>query len=141
MMTDEEILKAFNKKRREEIVRIVVRPKFTLYKEVFQLIIALAVVFATVCLRSHLSDLQFTILLIAEILLFAVSQTKNILLLLIFLYQKFAPRLIRAACLFTPSCSEYMRLSILKYGVFKGAKKGINRLRKCRPPNGGLDEP
>lgn len=140
-MTDEEILKAFNKKRIEEVKKAVIRPKFTLYKETIQIIIALAIIFVTVFFRGHLSDLQFTLLLIAEALLFFASQTKNILLLLIFFYQKFTPKLIRSACLFTPSCSEYMRLSILKYGVFKGVKKGFNRLRKCRPPNGGLDEP
>lgn len=140
-MTDEEILKAFNKKRIEEQTKMVVRPKFSLYKEILQIIIGLAVIFATVFFRAHLSNLQFKILLIAEMLLFFVSQTKNILLLFIFFYQKFTPKLIRSACLFTPSCSEYMRISIMKYGVFKGVKKGFNRLRRCRPPNGGFDEP
>ncbi|NLT09546.1 MAG: membrane protein insertion efficiency factor YidD [Ruminococcus sp.] len=80
-------------------------------------------------------------MLIAAILIFLIAQTKNIILLMIFLYQKFAPKAIRAACLFTPSCSEYMRISVQKYGVLKGVKKGFRRLRRCRPPNGGLDEP
>ena len=141
MMTDKEILEAFNKQRKKELSKIVVRPKFMLYKELFQIIIALTVIAVTVCFHSLLSEQLFMVLITLEIVLFFISQIKNILLLLIFIYQKFAPIFIREACLFTPSCSEYMRLSILKYGVCKGVKKGLHRLKRCRPPNGGIDEP
>ena len=140
-MTDKEILKAFNQSRKKEIKKLGIRPKFSLHKELIQLLIAFAVISVTVCFSSKLSEKQFLFILCAELLLFFATQTRNLLLLLIFLYQKAAPMTIRGACLFTPSCSEYMRLSILKYGVFKGVKKGLNRLRRCRPPNGGHDEP
>ena len=56
-------------------------------------------------------------------------------------YQKFAPESLRKACLFTPTCSEYMLLAIKKYGFLKGFFKGLKRLFRCHPPNGGVDEP
>ena len=36
-------------------------------------------------------------------------------------------------CRFTPTCSEYMIEAIENYGVIKGIKLGIKRLKKCRP--------
>lgn len=45
-------------------------------------------------------------------------------------------------CRFHPTCSEYTRLSLLKYGLFKGSMKGFWRILRCNPwfP-GGIDEP
>lgn len=59
----------------------------------------------------------------------------------ILLYQKHAPERLRQSCLFTPSCSEYMRLAIEKYGALRGVAKGIRRLCRCHRPNGGVDLP
>ncbi len=59
----------------------------------------------------------------------------------VLLYQKYAPEKLRRACLFTPSCSEYMLLAIEKYGVVIGTAKGIWRLCRCHYPNGGVDLP
>lgn len=36
-------------------------------------------------------------------------------------------------CRFTPTCSEYMIQSIEEYGVIKGIKLGIKRIKRCRP--------
>ena len=140
-MTDKEILKAFNQSRKKGMKKAGIRPKFMLHKELLQLLTAFAVICVTLCFRSVMPDSFLAVILSAELILLFVTQTKNLLLLLIFLYQKAAPMAIRGACLFTPSCSEYMRLSILKYGVLRGVKKGFHRLRRCRPPNGGIDEP
>ena len=147
-MTDEEILRAFNQKRekdiekrKNDIKKAVIRPSFTLHKELLMLISAIAVMAVCIYFGSALSGIKFTLLLAFLLVLFFISQTKNIMLLLIFLYQKFAPAFIRNACLFTPSCSEYMRISLTKYGVRKGFIKGVKRLRRCQPPNGGIDEP
>ena len=57
------------------------------------------------------------------------------------IYQRFAPDSIRNKCRFEPSCSEYMILSIQKYGVIHGIRKGINRLKRCNIHNGGYDTP
>lgn len=57
------------------------------------------------------------------------------------LYQRYAPSRIRLSCVFEPSCSEYMISAVEKYGAFKGVAKGIRRLLRCRPQNGGQDIP
>lgn len=140
-MTDEEIIEAFKKKHKEDIKKAVIRPKFGLYKELLQIVVFLSPIVLIAVFGGVLKLWQYLTLLTVAILIFVIVQTKNIILLMIFLYQKFAPKTIRAACLFQPSCSEYMKQSIIKYGVFKGVKKGFKRLKRCRPPNGGLDEP
>jgi len=42
----------------------------------------------------------------------------------------------RAACRFTPTCSEYTRQAIEKYGIIHGIFLGIKRISKCRPGGG-----
>ena len=42
----------------------------------------------------------------------------------------------RAACRFIPTCSEYTRLAIEKYGVIKGTWLGLKRISRCRPGGG-----
>lgn len=66
---------------------------------------------------------------------------KKIIIWVVRLYQKKAPYYIRSSCRFKPSCSEYMILSVEKYGCFKGVYKGVRRLLRCKPPNGGVDYP
>jgi len=34
-------------------------------------------------------------------------------------------------CNFTPSCSEYTKQAIEKYGAIKGAILGLNRIKRC----------
>ena len=65
---------------------------------------------------------------------------KNFLLYLIKIYQsisKYTP----AVCRFYPTCSEYMRQAIEKYGVLKGGWLGIKRLSKCHPFHPGGNDP
>ena len=42
----------------------------------------------------------------------------------------------RAACRFTPSCSEYTVTAIARYGAFRGVYMGIKRIMRCRPGGG-----
>ncbi|MFQ6696307.1 MAG: membrane protein insertion efficiency factor YidD [Alphaproteobacteria bacterium] len=42
----------------------------------------------------------------------------------------------RCACRFTPTCSEYTKQAIEKYGAFKGTWMGIKRISRCRPGGG-----
>lgn len=42
----------------------------------------------------------------------------------------------RAACRFTPTCSEYTRQAIEKYGTIRGTWMGIKRISRCRPGGG-----
>ncbi len=60
---------------------------------------------------------------------------------LVLLYKAFAPLEVRARCRFTPTCSTYMIMAINKYGLIIGVIKGIRRLLRCKPPNGGEDYP
>lgn len=64
---------------------------------------------------------------------------KKFLLGIIFLYQKISahtpPR-----CRFYPTCSEYTKQAIEKYGIIKGGKLAFKRIIKCHPLNeGGYD--
>ena len=72
---------------------------------------------------------------------YAVVRLKAFLIFLVKLYQKIAPISIRKRCRFEPSCSQYMLLSIEKYGARKGFAKGFRRWCNCKPPNGGFDWP
>ena len=56
-------------------------------------------------------------------------------------YKAFAPLSVRDNCRFNPTCSTYMILAIKKYGLFIGVFKGIKRILRCKPPNGGDDFP
>ncbi|MBS38465.1 MAG: hypothetical protein CMO26_21390 [Thiotrichales bacterium] len=56
-------------------------------------------------------------------------------------YQLTTPNRIRRCCRFEPTCSHYTIIALEKYGVVAGLRKGINRLLRCRAPNGGVDIP
>lgn len=62
---------------------------------------------------------------------------KKICIFLINCYQ-ILPLASHDLCRFTPTCSEYMKSAIEEFGVKKGIKLGIKRLKKCHPfgPNG-----
>jgi len=64
---------------------------------------------------------------------------KKLALFLIKIYQwisKFTP----PVCRFTPTCSEYTKQAIIKYGLLKGSWLGIKRICRCHPGNpGGYD--
>ena len=43
-------------------------------------------------------------------------------------------------CKYEPTCSEYMKQAIEKYGVIKGTIKGFARIIRCNPfSKGGYD--
>lgn len=57
---------------------------------------------------------------------------KKIILKLINLYQ-ITPLSSHKMCRFTPTCSEYTKQAISKYGVLKGLFLSIKRILKCHP--------
>ena len=59
----------------------------------------------------------------------------------VLIYKVTAPLEVREACRFYPTCSTYMIMAINKYGLIVGITKGIRRLLRCKPPNGGIDYP
>lgn len=65
---------------------------------------------------------------------------RRLAVLLIELYQR-CSRLLPPVCRFTPTCSEYTRQAILKYGVLKGVWLGMRRIVRCHPLNPGGHDP
>jgi uncharacterized protein len=45
------------------------------------------------------------------------------------------------SCRFQPGCSEYMVLSVRKYGPIRGAWRGLKRVCRCNPWSAGGDDP
>lgn len=61
-----------------------------------------------------------------------VINLKKIIINLINIYQKI-PGSFHNSCRFTPTCSEYTKQAIEKYGSLKGISLGIKRIIKCHP--------
>lgn len=85
--------------------------------------------------------LRFVLLYVFGLALSIIAFAKQIIIFFIRVYQRYGPYEIRCKCLFVPNCSEYMILAIKKHGLIKGIKKGIDRLKRCHLPNGGIDYP
>jgi len=87
---------------------------------------------------------------VKNFLIFIWQLPRNLLRGLIWLYQKtlspdhswlrvFFPH---GYCRFQPSCSEYGKIALKKYGVIRALPKIIWRILRCNPWNeGGHDEP
>jgi len=56
------------------------------------------------------------------------------------LYQRVISPLLPQSCRFYPTCSEYAKQAILKYGPLKGGWLALKRLARCHPlSSGGYD--
>ena len=65
---------------------------------------------------------------------------KKFLIFLIEEYQRYISPILGKNCKFYPTCSEYTKQAIKKYGAFKGFFCGIKRIIRCNPfSNGGYD--
>lgn len=68
---------------------------------------------------------------------------KKFFIFLINIYQKrISPifHFLGINCKYYPTCSEYTKQAILKYGILKGGGLGIVRILKCNPfSKGGYD--
>lgn len=65
---------------------------------------------------------------------------KRFLLWLIRFYQRRISPGLPPSCRFVPTCSEYARQAIEKYGALKGTYLAVRRLLKCHPFHpGGYD--
>ncbi len=55
-------------------------------------------------------------------------------------YQYAFRPMLGASCRFYPSCSDYAREAIEKYGALRGASLGVRRILRCHPYHpGGYD--
>ncbi|WP_242872833.1 membrane protein insertion efficiency factor YidD [Ruminococcus flavefaciens] len=141
---DEQIILAQVKQSLEESKKIVIRPKIKVWKDALLLLSIILIVSMAMIAIHYLTDISdwiFALILLLAVILFFAILGKKLLLTIITLYQKYAPEIVRSSCLFEPCCSEYMKLSVMKYGALKGFIRGIKRILRCRYPNGGIDEP
>lgn len=132
------------KSRKQEDLK---RPEVSLVKGIIPLILFIVsfiiLFFGAYTLTKFLfiSETTFRFIIIGVFLIIALIYLKRFVIWTILVYQKFAPSKIRLLCCFEPSCSEYMKISIQKHGIFYGIYKGIKRLLRCHYPNGGTDYP
>ena len=55
-------------------------------------------------------------------------------------YKRFVSSWLPSACRYHPTCSEYMREAVERYGARRGAWMGVKRLARCHPFHaGGVD--
>ncbi len=66
---------------------------------------------------------------------------KALLLKSVDFYQKnISPRKKSACCRFVPTCSEYAKIAIERYGAARGSALAVKRLLRCQPLcKGGYD--
>lgn len=65
---------------------------------------------------------------------------RRILIAPIKVYQRFISPLLPAACIYTPTCSQYAVEAIERYGIGKGSWLAIRRIVRCSPfHDGGYD--
>ncbi len=56
-------------------------------------------------------------------------------------YKRWISPLLPCACRFEPTCSEYMREAVERYGTARGVAKGVWRLMRCHPFHAGGFDP
>lgn len=66
---------------------------------------------------------------------------QGLFVLIIRFYQLFISPLLGANCRYTPTCSQYGKEAILKYGPFKGGLMAIRRILRCNPWGGHGHDP
>lgn len=54
-------------------------------------------------------------------------------------YQRWISPRLGNRCVFDPSCSRYSELAFREKGFTQGLRLTLNRLKRCRPKNGGID--
>lgn len=58
---------------------------------------------------------------------------KFLVLDLLGVYKAFVSPFLPPACRFEPTCSEYAREAVERYGAFRGTWMGIKRILRCQP--------
>jgi uncharacterized protein len=66
---------------------------------------------------------------------------KFLVLDLLGVYKAVVSPLLPPACRFEPSCSEYTRQAVEKYGALRGTGMGILRILRCQPLCKGGHDP
>ena len=61
------------------------------------------------------------------------EQNRTMIVSLINFYQKNISVFFKPSCIFYPSCSEYAKEAVNKYGVLKGSHLALRRIFRCHP--------
>jgi len=68
------------------------------------------------------------------------TAAQNVLLALIWLYQRLLSPLSAGSCRFEPSCSQYARQAVILHGPLRGSLLALWRVLRCQPLcRGGYD--
>jgi putative membrane protein insertion efficiency factor len=64
----------------------------------------------------------------------------RIVILMLQCYKRFLSPLVGSRCRFHPSCSDYARVAVARFGTLRGGWLGLVRILRCQPLcTGGLD--
>lgn len=66
---------------------------------------------------------------------------RRIVIALIDAYRAAVSPLLPPACRFTPSCSQYARTAVERFGALRGGWLAVRRLLRCHPFGGGGYDP
>ena len=129
--------------RSSNYVRILKRPKISWVRVILYILIPIMVLTALIIVLKHfgVSTIMTIIIAVTVFIVYTILTLKRAIICAVKIYQRYAPDSIRNKCRFEPSCSEYMILAIEKYGLLKGVRKGIRRLKRCNVNGGGFDYP
>ncbi|MCS7163202.1 MAG: membrane protein insertion efficiency factor YidD [Bacteroidia bacterium] len=59
----------------------------------------------------------------------------------IWAYQRFFSPLFPPSCRYVPTCSEYAKEALRRYGLWKGLRLALRRLSRCHPWGGSGYDP
>lgn len=65
----------------------------------------------------------------------------RLLLALLALYKRLLSPLFGARCRFTPSCSDYARVAVARFGALRGGLLALWRIGRCQPLCRGGHDP
>ena len=123
--------------------RVLVRPNVNWIKIALNCTVPVLLAYGSktlLCRFGMDGILSWAVMLLLLLLYFCLNAKRSIICL-IRIYQRYTPDSVRNKCRFEPSCSQYMILSLQKYGLRKGLLKGIRRLKRCNINDGGYDLP
>lgn len=66
---------------------------------------------------------------------------KYLVLDILSLYKTFLSPFLPPACRFEPTCSEYTKQAVEKYGALRGTWMGVKRILRCQPLCKGGHDP
>jgi putative membrane protein insertion efficiency factor len=67
--------------------------------------------------------------------------TKRVLLALLRIYKTAISPMLPPSCRYEPTCSEYARIAIERYGAGRGSWMALRRLSRCHPFGGSGFDP